>query len=445
MTTFESYLTTIADAIRQKKGTTEPINAKNFASEILSIQGGASLNVAYGTTPPADTSKIWLECEEPQAVDIANYLNSISQGESVYLNNSSLANPTYNNTAFVFDNGNIGVFTSDNLLKIYDENGVFVNSISLSLGSNYYVESGCYKIDNTVYFAVSYSTSSYKRAYLYKMSLDDFSISQLKLLSGNYSNPFICKYIFMREDDDDTLYLVGRGSSTYWVIKYAISQNTSVTVVGTSKGDNFWRCAQSQNSCYYNGNLYLFCGVSSEQYYYKFNLESKEWTELSNVKTYLTDKNYTYFGYYYCHCIVFDNYIYIFCGVCGSSGDTGSNKILRFNVVDETIEELTEKTVGTSNLIYASASKNNIAYLFTQSKIQKYTYKQTLEQNKAVITTDTLYNNNVQLIASDKLNLSVNFHNAYKGNANNLAEKVNAYYWNGTKWKGINCEDYTEK
>lgn len=36
------YLTDIADAIRAKKGTSEPINAQDFASEITSIQGGGS-------------------------------------------------------------------------------------------------------------------------------------------------------------------------------------------------------------------------------------------------------------------------------------------------------------------------------------------------------------------------------------------------------------------
>ena len=34
------YLKDIADAIREKKGTTEPINAQDFASEIASIEGG---------------------------------------------------------------------------------------------------------------------------------------------------------------------------------------------------------------------------------------------------------------------------------------------------------------------------------------------------------------------------------------------------------------------
>ena len=36
------FLSDIADAIREKKGTTEPINAQDFASEIASISGGGS-------------------------------------------------------------------------------------------------------------------------------------------------------------------------------------------------------------------------------------------------------------------------------------------------------------------------------------------------------------------------------------------------------------------
>lgn len=36
----EEKLKAIADAIREKKGTTEPIKASNFASEILSIESG---------------------------------------------------------------------------------------------------------------------------------------------------------------------------------------------------------------------------------------------------------------------------------------------------------------------------------------------------------------------------------------------------------------------
>ena len=53
-------------------------------------------------------------------------------------------------------------------------------------------------------------------------------------------------------------------------------------------------------------------------------------------------------------------------------------------------------------------------------------------------------NNPLPLINTEKLKINSNIASAYLGNANNLAEKVNAYYWNGTKWVGINCEDYVE-
>lgn len=38
----ETYLKEIADAIREKKGTTEKIVAKQFATEILNLTGGLS-------------------------------------------------------------------------------------------------------------------------------------------------------------------------------------------------------------------------------------------------------------------------------------------------------------------------------------------------------------------------------------------------------------------
>ena len=42
MSSLTEFLTGIANAIRNKKGTTEPINAQNFASEIESIETGTS-------------------------------------------------------------------------------------------------------------------------------------------------------------------------------------------------------------------------------------------------------------------------------------------------------------------------------------------------------------------------------------------------------------------
>jgi N-acetylneuraminic acid mutarotase len=71
-------LTGIADAIREKKGTSNPVAVNDFASEILSIQGGgAKLNIAYGDTPPEDTSKLWVKTAEAEAVKIKMNVDSV--------------------------------------------------------------------------------------------------------------------------------------------------------------------------------------------------------------------------------------------------------------------------------------------------------------------------------------------------------------------------------
>lgn len=103
MATLNEFLTSIADAIRNKKGTSDKINAQNFASEISSIEGGGSSGGAtlksglLSTAVPVDNTTY-----------IENiYLNTqLSNEEIVNLleNNISLS-PTYGAeapTGFIF-------------------------------------------------------------------------------------------------------------------------------------------------------------------------------------------------------------------------------------------------------------------------------------------------------------------------------------------------------
>ena len=45
------FMTDIADAIRAKKGTSEPINAQDFSAEIASIEGGGGSAMEYWSVP----------------------------------------------------------------------------------------------------------------------------------------------------------------------------------------------------------------------------------------------------------------------------------------------------------------------------------------------------------------------------------------------------------
>lgn len=69
------FMTDIADAIRAKKGTSEPINAQDFSSEIASIEGGggsAEDTITYwDITPNAELSEflLWAYMVKAQTSD----------------------------------------------------------------------------------------------------------------------------------------------------------------------------------------------------------------------------------------------------------------------------------------------------------------------------------------------------------------------------------------
>jgi N-acetylneuraminic acid mutarotase len=86
----KSELTAIAEAIRERSGSTETYsltematavsaivgdstNVEKYLGEITAEQGsyaeiGATLNIAYGDTAPEDHTKLWIKCEKPAEV-----------------------------------------------------------------------------------------------------------------------------------------------------------------------------------------------------------------------------------------------------------------------------------------------------------------------------------------------------------------------------------------
>lgn len=66
-------LTGIADAIREKTGSSDSYLPVEMATAIAQIEtGGAAYNIAFGDTAPEDTSKLWVKSAEPAAIRVTS-------------------------------------------------------------------------------------------------------------------------------------------------------------------------------------------------------------------------------------------------------------------------------------------------------------------------------------------------------------------------------------
>lgn len=93
ITSLKEYLTAIADAIREKKKTSEPINAQHFANEIASIEGGYTFN-NFIIDRQGDMSSL---CKVGDTTTNQNAVNQIDWERIKNLNNLSCAEMFRNN------------------------------------------------------------------------------------------------------------------------------------------------------------------------------------------------------------------------------------------------------------------------------------------------------------------------------------------------------------
>ena len=441
MSSLKSYLTTIADAIREKKGTTELINASNFASEILSIQGGASLNLAYGDTPPTDTSKIWLQCAEPQSVEVQNYLGECAV--SNVANYGAITNPASSLTYFhsryysscYIGNNQIAI-VGYNHIRIYDltvKSYIADYTISVSTSNGY--TNVLYK-NNVLYFG-------------YNKNLYSFDLTTQTLKKINSSDiPDQLAYIYFISDTKIGLLCYLGTSATWYIYNCDLSSGTITKVVNGNNG-------------FFNGSGVIYSNVKAGDYlynfhyftsnYFKINLKTNEISAFTSWKNFVTSLGSSYF---YCSTAIYDNdrYIYI---IGGGDSSIGYNHIIKYDTVNDTFEMLEQKllsgkykhfSVLVDNRIYMFGGETGGTAYGRQNNLDYFDLSYPLTQNNVIITIANYKDDNaLPLINTEKLKLNSNISSAYLGNADNLAEKVNAYYYDGSKWVGINCDDYTEE
>ena len=452
MVTWESYLTTIADAIREKKGTAELIKAKNFASEILSIQGGASLNLAYSLTPPTDTSKIWLQCAEPSGVEVQNYLGECAVSNVAYY--GGIDNPVdgqssfygaYFNTCYI-GNNQIAI-VGYNHVRIYDlSSKSYIADYTINVGTDANYTNVLFK-DNILYFMYL--------GYLYLFNLSTHTLKRVTSISSSVT----CKYLNFNSETKIDLLLSENGGAYGHHYRYDISTGSYKAIINSSIELKKFSCINlydsnkiNINNTFYN---FFYSIENGSKYHFKYSLLSNTFSDFTSLENFANAQGWTL---YRRQSLVYDGerYVYLIGGSIIKSGETNItplNDIVRYDVINDTFERLGVSLLGVKRNHF-SILVDNRAYIFggdtkdgftRPNQIDYFDLQYPLTQNNAIITTNTINtDNSLPLINTDKLKLNSNISSAYLGNANNLAEKVNTYYWDGSKWVGINCADYVE-
>lgn len=412
----------------------------NILGVVGTHEGGASLNLAYGDTPPTDTSKIWLKCAEPSGVEVQNYLGEVSVGEVA--NYGEIAYPVDGHSSFYsyyysscyIGNNQIAI-VGNNHIRIYDlTRKAYSVDYTVSINTGDYYNSIIYK-DNILYFA-------------YNNILFRFDLStQTSINLSNIS--YHIKYMFFNSDNEIEIIAYYQGSSRS--LRYRYNINTATTTTIATIYDAYFgkiknHTIKLNNTIY---NFYMYTTTSTNYYTWKYDLDENTFTTFTSFYNFMTNLGWTTYQY---SSVIYDNerYIYLIGGIGTYNGtiDTKSDLIIKYDTINDTFELLEQKLIG-AKYKHFSVLVDNRVYIFggldTRPKqIDYFDLQYPLQQNNAIITTNTINTDNaLPLINTEKLKINSNIASAYLGNANNLAEKVNAYHHNGYGWVGINCEDYT--
>lgn len=96
----QDFLTDVANAIRDKKGTSDLINPQDFSNEIASIEVGGGGGIHIGSTEPSDDDSIWIDITEetpPSIIEISRDIRDeaipmINENSINYINEQNYQN-----------------------------------------------------------------------------------------------------------------------------------------------------------------------------------------------------------------------------------------------------------------------------------------------------------------------------------------------------------------
>ncbi len=411
-------LNAIADAIREKNGTTERIPLVDMPRAIKEISGESiALNIAYGETAPEDISKLWIKANEPDKLlvcsDIENEY-SISSMDALSYAGQEAGCARVGNKIYLF-----GGFTSDysDAISVFNiaTQTITVLSAKLPVPLAYM---GCESVGKNIYLFGGYNINGYQNT-IYAFDTETETIADIATIPKTISN-LTCVavgkkiYTFGGQNTDNSF------ENSIYMLDTEGERLYTLDTVTPFRKSNIGCCGVGKK-------IYLFgggSGTADSNDIYEFDVENEI------IRSIAVDLPTIHFGI---RCARMGSDIYLF-GGWAQSGITDSIYVFNSKTKKLTQPEikLPEKLwrfgcVESGNKIYifGGSGGNDTIYCFTATH---GLLKGNMELEIGLLT------NKFNLINSDIMQAEIGVENVYIGNANDKAELCEAYLHNGSEW-----------
>lgn len=485
----------IANSIRSKKGTTNTIKPANMSAEIDSIStgtdtsdatatsndillgktayigtgkvqgtiptydgsyengvecssssnGGASLNVLYGTTPPNDIDKIWIAANKPISTEIQTKDITIDDYLIGEVQNLGTIENTFAGSGVYFDSQYYTFCYMEDYkivtlhyrkILVYDlklQEFVFTYDCSSDIYNDRHGISAMIYKNNTLYFMDSYSLFSFNFNTNDFTKVVDFSTDTHCLEVLNNISYSVGYMFFYNDNEIDFLgHRYGQNNCHFrYNVKTKVCQQIAIL-----DGTSIWLSAfgEGQHSIKVNNYVYSFRYDSDILPGVKYNISNHTIEEFTSFKEFVG-------GQFGGTSVFYDNEKFIY--LIGGGYNSARSTIARYNILTDTFEDTEIQLLGAKSRCL-SFYINNRAYMFGGSnsnrptgygtrlnKLDYFDIYYPLTNNNAMMVINPIkVDNAYKLIDSEDLKLYRNVKNVYIGNSDNQAQKVNIYQYN---------------
>ena len=383
-------------------------------------------NIAYGTEPPEDTSKLWVKTEQEAnnvIVSEDQVWENGSRPERIEKLSTSMTNPikyvgtaAVGNRVYMFGGGSAST-TKYNTIKYYDiDSGSFV-ICGIALPKQL-VEIAAEAVGTKVFlFGGADANNNYGTCYVF-----DTVEEKLDVLSATTDKLRSMPHAVIGSD----IYLIGgvksNGTTSQTVYKYD-TENLAIGTVSVSMGSFYiyGDCCEAVD-----GKIYMF----SPSYVGCFDPETKKITDLKIPGLQLHDMTTCSVG----------GKIYIFGGWTGDSSSNSTKTIYCFDPATGELS-LCKSTLAAVTYGASAVGVGDKAYVFggTNSNIHKFEPqigRATLENNILQIIPNTT-ENVFPILKNGKTRIEVNVGEVYKGDEKNEAMPVEACLYKDSEWVTI--------